>query len=214
MKNKILTIGIIYILIAIVFLSIIPENVSAENNANLVMNQTDISITDKNGNEVSQITLGETITIKATIHNIGNENSYETDVQIWVFCKVWTLTNKEGDKESGFAILKEYSGIIIPANGKKELTISWKTDEKIGTSIYYANPGTYYFNVKYGPTDWDIELTDENSDSVSSHEITLVQPSKPEPKGFIPSFEAVYLVAIIGIYAMLLKGRRMEKTLR
>lgn len=224
MKKKILAVGIIHILIIGIFLSIVSGYANAENNANLVMNQTDILINDKNGDEVSQITLGETITIKATIHNIGSEDSDPTDVWIWICCSNSTdsITTIYEDKtySYNFTMLERFSAVVIPANNERTFNVTWKTDEMIDTcwGRFYVPPGTYFFKIRYYPTGYALEYsfhTEKNSGEIDSDAtITVIVPT--EPAHDYPWFYAIcgiiFIVIIVIFGVGFFKHRESLKT--
>ena len=78
----------------------------------------------------------------------------------------------------------------------------WRTDPVV--AHVFLTSGTYNVSLKVKDNGYE-------SNNIASVIITVTSDQSSEPEGFIPSFEATYLLAIIGICSILLKGRKKKE---
>ena len=137
-------------------MGLIPSLGAAQ--ANLSITESDIQFYDLDGNQINSVVIGESIVIKITLHNNGNEASEPTDIEVWV---------NHGSEISG-PLLYLFKNVVVPADGVKELTIVWDTSKNIGNSVYPVEKGLNSLMITYYPTDESIKETSANSGFVLS----------------------------------------------
>ncbi len=179
---------------------------TVEGESQLTMDENDIDFYDNEGNEINEATLGDVITVRVNLHNIGDTASNHTEIMLMVYCagNTKTLVDEQGDKYGGPVVLKTVYG-VIPPNGEKEIVVYWDTGTNIGSSIYHPGAGRYLIEVIYYPLDVDEPETDYNSGFAFGSEITIKQVSSEGGDLLVPisvTVSAVLFGVVLVIYAI------------
>ncbi len=117
-----------------------------------------------------------------------------------------TIIVDASDEDTGDILTYHYTctGGTISGSGS---TVTWTAPSTAGNVTWTApnTAGNYTITVYVNDS-----IVDSNSKSVS---VTVTSPEKKEePKGFIPAFETTtLLIAIIGVYAILLRRRQKSR---
>ncbi|MBU4501260.1 MAG: hypothetical protein KKA79_01610 [Nanoarchaeota archaeon] len=181
--KRIISIGIIGIMVCVGFLALLPANVSAYSEIEGVTYPTEVH---QESSKILEV-------------DVANYGYYDESYTITVYLKYpggGIVTNEEG-----YRIVLGEDDVTVPA--KTILRDCW-----VFISIPSTVPlGQYHFYVVLYDAGTAIMEDDHTTGAFTLLEKKEYQPYR-EP---VPSFEATYLLAIIGIYAILLKGRKKKE---
>ncbi len=176
---------------------ILPIYQPIPNNAIL---SAEYTVTDFDGNDISEVVYGESIIITVVLENSGTETSDYTDV--WISINGPAL-NDNGEVSDSLIMLHAFEQVEVPANDRIELTKSWITNTRMGTSAYSGTPGEIDITISYAPTDFNIEETDDNSDYLYGEKITIIE------SGGIPGFSIPIILCALFVSIALTRQLRL-----